>query len=71
MATRLLIFIGLFLLCSYSGLALKMNEKIEVEGYGQISALTDQNSVYDSLNSYGDIKHIQEALPPEIMSRLH
>ena len=54
MVSKLFVFIGLILICSSCGSALKMNEKIVVEGYGQISAMTDQNSVYDSLYGYGD-----------------
>lgn len=53
MRLNLFIFIGLFLLCS-SGLALKMNEDIEITGYGHLSAQTDQDSVYDRVDSYGD-----------------
>jgi len=53
MLLKLFVFIGLFVLCS-SGLALKMTENIEVDGYGEISAQTDQDSVYDRLDSYGD-----------------
>lgn len=53
MQPKLFIFIGLLILCS-SVSALKMTENIKVDGYGQISSQTDQDSVYDRVDSYGD-----------------
>lgn len=58
---RLIALIGLFALCS-SGLALKMTENIKVDGYGQISAETNRDAVYDRLNSYGDTQQYSRTL---------
>ncbi len=53
MRLKFLAILGLIVLCS-SSLALKMNEEIEVEGYGLLSAQTEQISVYDRLFGYGE-----------------
>jgi hypothetical protein len=50
---RLLAFLGLFFICS-SGCALKLNEDIQFEGYGKISAETNGKSVYDKIDAFGD-----------------
>lgn len=50
---KLFAFVGLIAMCS-CGYALKMNEEIELDGNGWMSAQTDSYSVYDRVNGYGD-----------------